>query len=62
MNQSPSISHTSSILFSKLATTLLVIADGRARSQYFEARLQDSGERKLSVLIAAEVLYGFCTQ
>jgi hypothetical protein len=62
MNQSPSISHTSSILFSKLATALLVVADGRAQSQYFEARLQDSDERKLSILIAAEVLHGFCTQ
>lgn len=37
-------------------------ASGRVQSQYFEVRLQDSGERKSFILIAAEVLHGFCTQ
>lgn len=35
---------------------------GRVQSQYFEVRLQDPGDRKPFVLIAAEVLHGFCTQ
>lgn len=39
-----------------------VRAGGRVQSQYFEVRLQDSGERKPFILIAAEVLHGFCTQ
>ncbi len=39
-----------------------VRSGGRVQSQYFEVRLQDPGERKPFVLIAAEVLHGFCTQ
>jgi hypothetical protein len=37
-------------------------AGGRVQSQYFEVRLQDKGEKKPFVLVAAEVLHGFCTQ
>lgn len=33
----------------------------RVQSQYFEVRLQDKGDRKPFVLVAAEVLHGFCT-
>ncbi len=33
----------------------------RVQSQYFEAWLQDKGEKKPFVLVAAEVLHGFCT-
>lgn len=34
---------------------------GRVQSQFFEVRLQDKGERKPFVLVAAEVLHGTCT-
>lgn len=34
----------------------------RVQSQYFELRLQDKGEKKPFVLVAAEVLHGYCTQ
>lgn len=33
----------------------------RVQTQYFEARLQDKGDRKPFTLVAAEVLHGFCT-
>lgn len=33
----------------------------RVQSQYFEVRLQDKGDKKPFVLVAAEVLHGFCT-
>ncbi len=36
-------------------------AGGRVQSQYFEVRLQDKGEKKPFVLVAAEVLHGYCT-
>ncbi len=35
---------------------------GRYQSQYFEVRVQDKGDRKPFVLVAAEVLHGTCTQ
>ncbi|MEO0318209.1 MAG: hypothetical protein RL404_1886 [Pseudomonadota bacterium] len=34
---------------------------GRYQSQYFEVRVQDKGDRKPFVLVAAEVLHGTCT-
>ncbi len=34
---------------------------GRVQSQYFEVRLQEKGEKKPFVLVAAEVLHGYCT-
>ncbi len=37
-------------------------AGGRYQSQYFEVRVQDKGDRKPFVLVAAEVLHGTCTQ
>ena len=40
---------------------LSVRSGGRVQSQYFEVRLQEPGERKPFLLIAAEVLHGFCT-
>jgi len=40
---------------------LSVRGSGRVQSQYFEVRLQDKGEKKPFVLVAAEVLHGFCT-
>jgi hypothetical protein len=36
-------------------------AGGRVQSQYFEVRVQDKGEKKPFVLVAAEVLHGYCT-
>ncbi len=36
-------------------------AGGRVQSQYFEVRLQDKGEKKPFVLVAADVLHGYCT-
>ncbi len=36
-------------------------AGGRVQSQYFEVRLQDKGEKKPFILVAAEVLHGYCT-
>lgn len=41
---------------------LAVRGSGRVQSQYFEVRLQDKGNNKPFVLVAAEVLHGFCTQ
>lgn len=35
-------------------------AGARVQTQYFEVRLQDKGERKSFVLVAADVLYGHC--
>ncbi len=35
-------------------------AGGRVQSQYFELRLQEKGEKKPFVLVAAEVLHGYC--
>ena len=40
---------------------LSVRGRGRVQSQYFEVRLQDKSEKKPFVLVAAEVLHGFCT-
>lgn len=40
---------------------LSVRSGGREQSQYFEVRLQEPGERKPFFLVAAEVLYGYCT-
>ena len=40
---------------------LSVRSSGRVQSQYFEVRLNEPGERKPFLLIAAEVLHGFCT-
>ena len=40
---------------------LSVRGSGRVQSQFFEVRLQDKGDKKPFVLIAAEVLHGFCT-
>ena len=40
---------------------LSVRGGGRVQSQYFEVRLQDKSEKKPFVLVAAEVLHGFCT-
>ncbi len=37
-------------------------AGGRVQSQYFEVRLQDKGDKKPFILVAAEVLHGYCTQ
>lgn len=37
-------------------------AGGRVQSQYFEVRLQEKGEKKPFILVAAEVLHGYCTQ
>ena len=34
---------------------------GRVQSQFFEVRMQDKGERKPFVLVAAEILHGTCT-
>lgn len=36
-------------------------AGGRVQSQYFEVRLQEKGEKKPFVLVAAEVLHGYCS-
>lgn len=36
-------------------------AGGRVQSQYFELRLQDKGDKKPFILVAAEVLHGYCT-
>lgn len=33
---------------------------GRVQSQFFEVRLQETGEKKPFVLLAAEVLHGYC--
>ncbi|MFM8466697.1 MAG: hypothetical protein ACKOAO_03945 [Oxalobacteraceae bacterium] len=33
---------------------------GRVQSQFFEVRLQDKGDRKPFVLVAAEILHGTC--
>ena len=33
---------------------------GRVQSQFFEVRLQEKGEKKPFVLVAAEVLHGYC--
>ncbi len=41
---------------------LSVRGSGRVQSQYFEARLQEKGPKKPFVLVAAEVLHGFCTE
>ncbi len=41
---------------------LSVRKGGRVQSQFFEVRLQDKGDRKPFVLVAAEVLHGTCTQ
>lgn len=35
-------------------------AGGRVQSQYFEVRIQDKGRNKPFVLVAAEVLHGYC--
>jgi hypothetical protein len=59
MSQSPSIFYTSSVLYSKLAIAPLVVAGGRAQSQYYEFRLQDPVEPKPVVLLAANVPHGF---
>lgn len=40
---------------------LAVRKGGRVQSQFFEVRVQDAGDRKPFVLIAAEVLHGTCT-
>ncbi len=40
---------------------LAVRGGGRVQSQYFEVRLQDKSNNKPFVLVAAEVLHGFCT-
>lgn len=40
---------------------LSVRPGGRVQSQYFEVRLQEKGDKKPFVLVAAEVLHGFCT-
>ena len=40
---------------------LSVRGGGRVQSQYFELRLQEKAEKKPFVLVAAEVLHGFCT-
>ncbi len=40
---------------------LAVRGGGRVQSQYFEVRLQDKGNNKPFVLVATEVLHGFCT-
>ena len=39
---------------------LSVRKGGRVQSQFFEIRMQDKGERKPFVLVAAEVLHGTC--
>ncbi len=39
---------------------LSVRKGGRVQSQFFEVRMQDKGERKPFVLVAAEVLHGTC--
>ncbi len=36
-------------------------AGGRVQSQYFEVRVQDKGEKKPFVLVATDVLHGYCT-
>jgi hypothetical protein len=36
-------------------------AGGRVQSQYFEVRVQDKGEKKPFVLVANDVLHGYCT-
>ncbi len=36
-------------------------AGGRVQSQYFEVRLQEKGDKKPFVLVAADVLHGYCT-
>jgi hypothetical protein len=33
---------------------------GRVQSQFFEVRLQEKGEKKPFVLVAAEILHGYC--
>lgn len=40
---------------------LSVRKGGRVQSQFFEVRVQDKGDRKPFVLVAAEVLHGTCT-
>lgn len=40
---------------------LAVRGGGRVQSQYFEVRLQEKGDKKPFVLIAAEVLHGVCS-
>ena len=40
---------------------LAVRKGGRVQSQFFELRLQDKGDAKPFVLVAAEVLHGTCT-
>lgn len=37
-------------------------AGGRVQSQYFELRLQEKGDKKPFILVAAEILHGYCTQ
>ena len=39
---------------------LSVRKGGRVQSQFFEVRVQDKGDRKPFVLVAAEVLHGTC--
>lgn len=33
---------------------------GRVQSQFFEVRLQEKGEKKPFILVATEVLHGYC--
>ena len=40
---------------------LAIRKGGRVQSQFFEVRLQDKGDLKPFVLVAAEVLHGTCT-
>ncbi len=35
---------------------------GRVQSQFFEVRVQDKGSKKPFVLVATEILHGYCTQ
>ena len=37
-------------------------SSGRVQSQFLEIRLQDKGNKKPFVLLAAEILHGYCTQ
>ena len=34
---------------------------GRVQSQFFEVRLQEKGEKKPFILVATEILHGYCT-
>lgn len=34
---------------------------GRVQSQFFEVRLQEKGDKKPFVLLATEILHGYCT-